>query len=83
MCVQPQAGKLFALGVEASTTIEEVKTMIWNKHHIPTDQQRLIFAGTQLEDGRTLSDYHVQRECHLDLELTKKTKIQGQKRATT
>jgi len=67
--VKTLTGKELLIYVDSITTVQALKLKIQDKEGIPPDQQRIVYAGKQLENGRTMADYNINRDAVLHLVL--------------
>merc|ERR1712157_73557 len=67
--VKTLTGKTVSIEVEEGEAIEDVKAKIAEKEGVPPEQQRIIFGGQQLQDGKTIDDYDIEDDCTLHLVL--------------
>ena len=67
--VKTLTGKTVTLSVQPEHTVEQLKQKVQDKVGIPADEQRLVYAGMQLEDGRTVEDYNIRKESTLHVRL--------------
>jgi ubiquitin len=67
--VKTLTGKTVTVEVDPGATIDAIKQQVQDKEGIPPDQQRLIFAGKQLEDGHTIQEYNLEADSTLHMVL--------------